>query len=55
MNVIDLIEQEQMKASVPEFRSGDTVKVFVKVVEGGKERIQMFEGRRDCPRRRRSR
>ena len=44
MNVIDLIEQEQMKAAVPDFRPGDTVKVYVKVVEGGKERIQMFEG-----------
>ena len=44
MNVIDLIDKEQRKTSVPDFRSGDTVKVFSKVVEGGKERIQMFEG-----------
>jgi large subunit ribosomal protein L19 len=44
MNVIDLIEQEQMKSSVPDFRPGDTVKVYVKVVEGGKERVQLFEG-----------
>ncbi len=44
MNVIDLIQQEQTKASVPDFRPGDTVKVHVKVVEGGKERIQVFEG-----------
>ena len=44
MNVIDLIEKEQQKESVPQFRSGDTVKVYSKVVEGGKERIQMFEG-----------
>ncbi|MGB8265683.1 MAG: 50S ribosomal protein L19 [Candidatus Velthaea sp.] len=44
MNVIDLIQKEQEKASVPDFRPGDTVKVFSKVVEGGKERIQMFEG-----------
>jgi large subunit ribosomal protein L19 len=44
MNVIDLIQKEQEKASVPEFRPGDTVKVYSKVVEGGKERIQMFEG-----------
>lgn len=44
MNVIDLIESEQKKASVPDFRPGDTVKVYAKVVEGGKERIQMFEG-----------
>jgi large subunit ribosomal protein L19 len=44
MNVIDLIQKEQEKASVPEFRPGDTVKVYSKVVEGGKERVQMFEG-----------
>ena len=44
MNVIDLIQKEQEKPSVPEFRPGDTVKVYSKVVEGGKERIQMFEG-----------
>jgi large subunit ribosomal protein L19 len=44
MNVIDLLEKEQLKAEVPQFRPGDTVKVFSKVVEGGKERTQMFEG-----------
>ena len=44
MNVIDLIQKEQEKSSVPEFRPGDTVKVYSKIVEGGKERIQMFEG-----------
>ncbi|MGZ3498688.1 MAG: 50S ribosomal protein L19 [Vulcanimicrobiaceae bacterium] len=44
MNVIDVLNQEQKKESIPEFRSGDTVKVYSKVVEGGKERIQMFEG-----------
>jgi large subunit ribosomal protein L19 len=44
MNVIDVLNREQLKADVPEFRSGDTVKVYSKVVEGGKERVQMFEG-----------
>jgi large subunit ribosomal protein L19 len=44
MNVIDLIQKEQEKPSVPQFRPGDTVKVYSKIVEGGKERIQMFEG-----------
>lgn len=44
MNVIDVLNQEQRKENVPEFRPGDTVKVYSKVVEGGKERIQMFEG-----------
>jgi len=44
MNVIDLLEREQLKSGVPEFRPGDTVKVYSKVIEGGKERTQMFEG-----------
>jgi large subunit ribosomal protein L19 len=44
MNVIDLIEKEQQKDAIPAFRSGDTVKVYSRVVEGGKERTQMFEG-----------
>ena len=44
MDLIRSIEQEQLKESVPEFRAGDTVRVYVKVVEGGKERIQPFEG-----------
>ena len=44
MNVIDTLEREQLKPTVPDMRSGDTVKVFSKVVEGGKERTQMFEG-----------
>ncbi|MDB5027260.1 MAG: ribosomal protein [Candidatus Eremiobacteraeota bacterium] len=44
MNVLDLIQKEQEKPTVPDFRPGDTVKVYSKVVEGGKERIQMFEG-----------
>jgi large subunit ribosomal protein L19 len=44
MNVIDLLNHEQRKSEVPAFRAGDTVKVYSKVVEGGKERTQMFEG-----------
>jgi len=44
MNVIDLIEKEQEKDALPLFRSGDTIKVFSNVLEGGKERVQMFEG-----------
>ena len=44
MNVIDLLEQEQLKPDIPVFRPGDTVKVYSKIVEGGKERVQMFEG-----------
>jgi large subunit ribosomal protein L19 len=44
MNVIDLLEREQLKSDVPDFRPGDTVKVYSRVTEGGKERVQMFEG-----------
>lgn len=42
--VIQKIEQEQMKADVPGFGPGDSVKVHSRVVEGGKERIQIFQG-----------
>ena len=38
MNVIDVLNREQLKETIPEFRPGDTVKVYSKVVEGGKER-----------------
>lgn len=44
MNVIDKIEREQMKDDVPDFSQGDTVNVHSRVVEGGKERIQIFKG-----------
>ena len=44
MNVIDLLKREQEKPQVPILRSGDTVRVHVKVVEGTRERIQVFEG-----------
>ena len=44
MTVIDKIESEQMKSDVPVFGPGDTVKVHSRVVEGGKERIQIFQG-----------
>jgi large subunit ribosomal protein L19 len=44
VNVIDLLKREQEKPSVPILRSGDTVRVHVKVVEGTRERIQVFEG-----------
>jgi len=43
-NLIDAIEREQLKTDIPAFRPGDTVQVYVKVVEGSRERIQMFEG-----------
>ena len=44
MNVINKIEREQMKTEVPTFGPGDTVNVHSRVVEGGKERIQIFKG-----------
>ena len=43
-DIIKEIEQEQLKAEVPEFRVGDTVRVHAKIKEGEKERIQVFEG-----------
>jgi large subunit ribosomal protein L19 len=44
MNLIDTIEREQVRTDIPEFKAGDTVRVHVKVIEGEKERIQVFEG-----------
>lgn len=44
MNIINVLEQEQLRKDIPDFRPGDTVKVHVKVVEGNRERIQVFEG-----------
>lgn len=44
MNIIDKINQKQVNPNVPEFRVGDTVKVDVKIIEGKRERIQVFEG-----------
>ena len=44
MSVLDKIEQAQMKKDLPAFRAGDTVRVHVKIKEGDKERVQVFEG-----------
>ena len=44
MNIIQALEQEQLRSDIPAFAPGDTVRVHVKVVEGTRERIQMFEG-----------
>lgn len=44
MNIIQKLESEILKKDLPDFRSGDTVKVFHLIVEGNKERVQMFEG-----------
>ncbi len=44
MDLIKSIEAEQLRNDIPDFRPGDTVRVHVKVVEGNRERIQVFEG-----------
>lgn len=44
MNIIEAIEKDYMKKEVPAFNVGDSVKVYVKVVEGTRERLQAFEG-----------
>ena len=43
-NIISALEQEQLRTDLPEIRVGDTLRVFVKVVEGTRERLQAFEG-----------
>ncbi len=44
MRALEQLEKEQIRMDLPDFRPGDTVKVFVKIKEGEKERIQVFEG-----------
>jgi large subunit ribosomal protein L19 len=44
MNKVDPIEESRLRDDVPDFRAGDTVRVHVRVVEAGRERIQVFQG-----------
>ena len=44
MNIIEVLEQEQLRSDIPEFKAGDTVKAYCKIIEGTRERIQLFEG-----------
>ncbi len=44
MNKLDQIEGAFLRDDIPDFKAGDTVKVHVRVVEGGRERVQVFEG-----------
>ena len=44
MNAIDMIEKQQLQTDLPSFKPGDTIKVHVKIKEGDKERVQVFEG-----------
>jgi large subunit ribosomal protein L19 len=44
MNIINLLEMEHMKKNIPVFKAGDTLRVHVKIVEGDKQRIQIYQG-----------
>ena len=44
MNVLEQIERENMRHDIPDFRAGDTVKVHIRIIEGNKERLQVFQG-----------
>ena len=44
MNPTDLVDQDSLRSDIPDFRPGDTLKVHVRVVEGQKQRIQVFQG-----------
>jgi large subunit ribosomal protein L19 len=44
MNTLDQVEADYLRDDVPDFKPGDNVKVHVRVVEGGRERVQIFEG-----------
>lgn len=44
MNLVNLVEKSYLKDDIPKFKVGDTLKVHVRIVEGDKERIQVYEG-----------
>jgi len=44
MNALEMVEKQQLRTDLPSFKPGDTIKVHVKIKEGDKERIQVFEG-----------
>ena len=44
MTVIDILEQKQLRGDIPQFKAGDTLRVHFKVIEGSRERIQVFQG-----------
>ncbi|MFW6323783.1 MAG: 50S ribosomal protein L19, partial [Desulfovibrionales bacterium] len=44
MNILEKFEREQLRMDVPQFKAGDTVRVHVRIIEGEKERIQVFQG-----------
>jgi large subunit ribosomal protein L19 len=44
MNALEMVEKQQLRTDLPKFKPGDTIKVHVRIKEGDKERIQVFEG-----------
>lgn len=44
MNILEQIEAENMRFDIPDFRPGDTVSVHIRIIEGAKERVQVFKG-----------
>jgi large subunit ribosomal protein L19 len=44
MDVLEMLQKEQMRTDIPDFRPGDTVRVHARITEGDKERIQVFQG-----------
>lgn len=44
MNIVDQIGMEHMKKAVPQFKAGDTLRVHVRIIEGDKERVQVYQG-----------
>ncbi len=44
MNILEQITKEQIRTDLPKFNIGDTIRIYVKIIEGSRERIQMFEG-----------
>jgi large subunit ribosomal protein L19 len=43
-NIIERIDREQMRYDMPDFRPGDSIRVHIRIIEGNKERVQIFEG-----------
>lgn len=44
MNTLDALDAQSLRSDIPDFRAGDTLKVHVRVIEGNRERVQVFEG-----------
>ena len=44
MNTLDALDAASLRSDIPDFRPGDTLKVYVRVVEGSRERVQLFQG-----------